>query len=504
MLKAISDNSQSLTSRAVGYVMASFGVLALTVIISASHLNANPSNVPILYLLVVTLTALRWGRGAAIWASIFSFLLINWFFVTPRYTFLVTDSSDWIALCMFLFTATVTGQLTALLRAKAFEARQRQREISVLSEATWAVASQLDTKSALVEVINQVARVVELERAAIISVEDGSSSFVASFPEEISDRDQPDPDVWCQNGGTKIAIEVNQTTIGFVCLKLGGSQSLSPEQRQIIDALVNHSAVILQRDGLMKTESHSIALAEGDRLKTALLSMVSHDFRSPLTSIKACVSTLLGEGPPLDPAVKRELYEAIEQESDRLNSIVGNVLDLSRLEADHWRPKLEVTPLTELIGLVLDSFSAEQNKRITVEIQESLTEVLVDCAQMAQVLKNLLENALKYSPSDSIVKIRTRTENGFAKLEVIDKGRGLSQSEKTQIFEPFYRGEGLKESSIPGLGIGLAVCRGLVEAHRGTLTADTSEDGGAIFSIMLPLDEVEMDNSNHESIGYRR
>ncbi len=492
MLDRANRNHKSITSRMIAYAAATVGVLALTQIITLLNLSSSPSNAPILYFLVVTLAAVRWGRGAAIWASVCSFLCINWFFLTPRNTFVVSSQSDWISLCMFLFTATVTGQLTALLKARAFEARQRQREVSALAEATWAVASQLDTQSALVEVINQVAKVVDLERAAIVANQDGQSLVVAMYPDDFA-RDEFNIDEWCADGGIKLPIEMNQKSLGFVCLKLGDSKSVTAEQKQLIDALVNHSAIILQRDGLMKSESHSIALAEGDKLKTALLSMVSHDFRSPLTSIKACVTTLLGEGRPLEPSVKRELYEAIEQESDRLNLIVGNVLDLSRLEADNWRPRLEVTPLTELIGLVLDSFSVESNKRIIVTMHPEVNEVLVDCAQMAQVLKNLLENALKYSPADSEVEIRTSIENGLAKIDILDNGRGLSDEEKTKIFDPFFRGAGLRESSIPGLGIGLAVCKGLVEAHRGSLTAETRSGGGAIFSIMLPLEEVKTD-----------
>jgi two-component system, OmpR family, sensor histidine kinase KdpD len=494
MLSQESGIGKSVHSRIVGCGAATVGVLSLTGIINLFNLGSSPSNAPILYFLVVTLAALRWGRSAAIWASICSFLCINWFFLTPRNTFIVSSQSDWISLCMFLFTATVTGQLTALLKARAFEARQLQREVSALSEATWAVASQLDTKSALVEVINQVAKVVDLERAAIVATQDGQSSVVALYPDDYSSPQEHNLEYWYDGGGTKIPIEMNQKSLGFVCLKLGDSKSVTPAQKQLIDALVNHSAIILQRDGLMKSESHSIALAEGDKLKTALLSMVSHDFRSPLTSIKACVTTLLGEGRPLEPQVQRELYEAIDQESDRLNLIVGNVLDLSRLEADNWRPRLEVTPLTELLGMVLDSFDVESNKRIIVTIHPEVNEVLVDCIQMAQVLKNLLENALKYSPAGTAVEIRTAIENGNAKIDIIDNGRGLSDEEKTKIFDPFFRGSGLKESSIPGLGIGLAVCKGLVEAHRGSLTAETREGGGAIFSIMLPLEEVRADS----------
>ncbi len=484
--------SSVLVRHILRYLGATIGVVICTGLSYLIQLDRSPANLPMFYLLVVMLTALFWGRGPAIWASMFSFLSINWFFITPRFTLIVKESSEWLTLCMFLFTAGLTGQLTALLKARALEARQHQREMTVLSEATWAVASQLDTRSALVEVVKQVAKVVDLERAAIIAIENGSRRIVASYPDEnVDESSRHDPDQWCADGGTSLAIEMNQRRLGTVFIKLGESKSVSPEQQQIVDTLVNHSAIILQRDGLMKTEAHAVALVDANRLKTALLSMVSHDFRSPLTSIKACVSTLLGEGPPLEAETQRELYQAIEQETDRLNLLVGNILDLSRLEADAWRPNFELTPVTELIGMVLASFGPDANRRILVNLDRNLADIMVDSAQMTQVLRNLLENALKYSPSESKVEITTKSEEQKAVIEILDRGRGLSATEKDQIFEPFIRGAGLEESSIPGLGIGLAVCKGLVEAHYGTLTAENRTDGGAIFIIKLPLEEFK-------------
>lgn len=327
----------------------------VTVLMQQLGLSDTVANAPILYLFVVTITALYAGRGVAVWTSLCAFLAINWFFVSPRYTLVVQSPTEWITLCMFLFTAVVTGQLVAM------------------------------------------------------------------------------------------------------------------------------------RDALLKAQADAAALAEADRLKTALLSMVSHDFRSPLTAIKASVSTLLSEGRPFDPETQKSLYQTIDQESDRLNRLIGNILDLSRLEAGAWQPKLEGTPISELIGMVLDHFNEELNKRITVKIDANLSEVSIDSVQMIQVAKNLVENALKYSPPDSIVEIVARKEGSNAVIEVLDRGRGLSSEDMSHIFEPFYRGVGLQESSVPGLGIGLAVCRGLVQANGGILTACNREGSGSVFTITLPL-----------------
>lgn len=247
-------------------------------------------------------------------------------------------------------------------------------------------------------------------------------------------------------------------------------------------------ALAVQREQWLKTEARAAALADADRLKTALLSMVSHDFRTPLTSIKATVSTLLREGKPLDPETVRGLFQDIETETDRLNRMVGNILDLSRLESDAWKPRREWIPISEIIGLSLSNFSDSENARIEVAVKGSADEIFADPVQLSQVLKNLVENALKYSPENSKVKLLVSTAPDTVTMEVIDEGRGIPAHDGAQedIFKPFWRAQDLHQSSVPGVGIGLAVCRGLVEAHGGKLTAQRRDTKGSIFRMELP------------------
>jgi two-component system sensor histidine kinase KdpD len=470
--------------------VATVGVGLLTWIISAWNLEASKASVPILYLLIVIVAAVLSGRTAAVWASVSSFLAFNWFFVTPRYTFTVQEPSEWITLSMFLLTAIVTGQLMALLKVRASEAHERQKEATALSEASWAIASKLDTKSALNEVVKQIDKVIELEAAAVVVHQDGMRKVVAVYPANTSESFTAiagKQNVDSLTDGIILPIEMNDTTFGNLFITLSSGNSLTAAQKRTVQTLLNHAAVILQKDGFMQIQTRAQALADADKLKTALLSMISHDFRSPLTSIKASVSTLLGEGKPLEHETKRGLYQTIEQETDRLNRIVGNILDLSRLEAGAWKPKYESVQVSELIGMALSPFSSEQNKRIVVKLDDKLNEINVDTVQIVQVLKNLVENALKYSPPDSMVHVETTMEHSEVKIKVLDRGRGISEEELPHIFEPFFRGTGLQESSVPGVGIGLAVCRGLVEAHGGNLTAENRAEGGAVFSITLPL-----------------
>jgi two-component system sensor histidine kinase KdpD len=241
----------------------------------------------------------------------------------------------------------------------------------------------------------------------------------------------------------------------------------------------------------MKEQSRTQALKEADKLKTALLSMVSHDFRSPLTGIKAAVSALLQESPKeLDSAEAKQLLQGIEQEADRINRMVGNILNLSRLEADAWKPHLESSSLSEIIGSTLASFSAEDNKRITIRLPRDLAEVIVDPVQIEQVIKNLIENALKYSDKESLVEISVSTLDDEVVMSVLDRGIGVTPEDAGRIFERFYRNPRLKETSTPGVGIGLAICKALVEAHHGSLTMVPRVGGGSVFEVKLPIEQM--------------
>jgi two-component system sensor histidine kinase KdpD len=289
-----------------------------------------------------------------------------------------------------------------------------------------------------------------------------------------------------------LPIMSEEKTLAVLYVDLRAAKALSEEERQVLDSMVNHLAVVIQRDRLVQAQAHSQALAETDRLKTALLQMVSHDFRSPLASIKSSVSCLFEEdGSPLDSDTRRSLLQAIDTETDRLNRLVGNILDLSRLESGTWKPQREITPIDELISATLDSFSSEENKRVEVKLDPGLKFAWVDSVQMVQVLRNLVENALKYSEANASVELKTIQKNGSVVIEVLDQGKGLPKHSEEKIFEPFFRGPENRESSVPGVGMGLTVSRGLVEAHGGQLKAYNRESHGAIFRVTLPPAPIE-------------
>ena len=445
--------------------------------------------------------------------------------MTPRYTLSATNPAEWLALLMFLVTAMVVSRLTHLLRLRAGEARQRELETAALSRVSLSVASQISSRQTLEEVLRQTAHVIHSPVAAILTRVENGELEVVSLPRahsqlpDFSTGQEADILGWVWANGRAVpsseAPFEPEVSAQFLPLLMDGRvlgalylwrpelEPLGHSQTQVVESLANQAAIALERERQSHKQAATEALLEADKLKSALLSMVSHDFRSPLAAIKASVTGLLQEGVPWDEAEQRELLCGINAETDRLNRMVGDILALSRLEADAWRPKREAASLAEVVGAALDAFSDQENCRIRVEIEPGLPEVALDSVQIVQVLHNLLENALKYSPPASTVELVVRAENGAIHLEVRDRGDGLPPGEETQIFQKFYRAKRWRESALPGTGIGLAICLGLVEAHGGTLAARNRDGGGAVFRVQLPMEEAttgRIDNRASKSV----
>lgn len=493
--------------RVTGYLVAIMVMATMTAVIHVTHADSSLVIVPLLYLLAVQIIAFSYGSRAA-WASFIAFLASTWYFVEPKNQFTIRDPHEFVVVCVFLVTAITIGQLTALFHNRAEEARRREIAATALAESSWIVASELDTKTALASVLRHLTKLAAFKQAAILLRRQGTSDFdvladcqaAGLLPDEARIAQEAISQVLAGEKPVELAGPNNRTlylpvTQGGECqailfVETSDAAELNEGDRQVVKSISNHIAVVLHRDLLVKEQASAQALVETDRLKTALLQMVSHDFRSPLGSIKVSVSSLIDDydGSPLDREARLELLNTIESETDRLNKLVGNLLDLSRLESGTWRPLREQSSIADLIGTTLDAFSPAQNKRIKVKLDSRCSEIPVDPVQIVQVLKNVVENALKYSSDDSIVEVETGImdgENSFV-VRVLDRGQGLPAGEEDRVFMPFYRGRQYRETSTPGVGMGLAVARGLVEAHGATLTAANREGGGAVFEVVFP------------------
>jgi two-component system sensor histidine kinase KdpD len=508
----------------IGCIAAAAGVAAVTGFLYLAPAAARLSNSSFLYLLVVIGVAYRYGSRPAVLASLLGFLAYDWWLVTPRYHFTVHEPEEWLALGMFLLTAIVTGQLTVHLQQRAEEARQHAREFAALAEASWAVASQASSDAALFEVLRQLGEVLDPELAAIVVPEEGTAlETVAWFGEQPEDRARlseertreairlvlarGQPLGWESPGppaapavtagdseapgatAAYLPLAVEGRVLGVLYLRLRPEQRVTPEERRLIESVANHAAVVLERDRATRGEARARALAEADRFKSALLSMVSHNFRSPLASIKASVGGL--RNPDIgDAATRDELLKGIDQETDRLNRMVANILTVSRLKAGDGLAQCEPTSIRELVGAVFDSLRADEKQRLQVTLDPNLPEVCLDPVQIAEALFNLVDNALRYSPPESPVELEASRHGGAVVLEVLDRGPGLPAGDEERMFDPWYRMPGNQESARRGIGLGLPVSRGLVEAHGGHLNARNRKGGGAVFQITLPRQDA--------------
>jgi two-component system sensor histidine kinase KdpD len=505
------------------------GAVFLTAeIVRAFHGGGNLTNITSIFLLLIIAAAVKFGMGIAIMTAVSSVLVIDYYFCPPINTFVFADASQIVSLCIFLFAAILTSHLASHLRARLEEAQQHEEKITALSQASWDVASESNPIRSLSTVLSILCQILDLRAAAVISVHEDSTIRLLSS-EGLSEKE-----------AQALLNEKNAEAVHFVgqrALPIGNyavdypNASSAPEayvnvaklddstvtflpvvidsrvaavlylrdergqrnrgDRQLLAAFLNHIALALQREKLWKAEATARALAEADTLKTALLSMVSHDFRSPLTSIKTNIGALKGLSPnDLTTELKAQLLEAIDDEIDRLNRMIGNILDLSRLEAGAWQPKCEPVPVSELIGSVLSTFDANQDQRIETDNSAGSALVWLDTVQIHQVLRNLLENALKYSPIETKVELRTCLLEDLLQFDVLDRGMGLVPEDKNLLFRPFYRAKTSAQGAIPGTGMGLAICRGLVEAHGGNITAEPRPGGGTCFRVTLPHQEI--------------
>lgn len=531
----------------VDAVIATAGALAITVFIYVFRLYPKIPNISFLYLLVVLVLASVRGLYAAIITSIVAFLTFDYFFVSPLYTFTINKFEEWLALFIFLLTAIITGQLASALRQRAEQATLREGETRALYELVNATtnAESLDRQlsiivHALVEVFAPVGvrdcaillpdeqgqltlRAVACQPLATFSLSSDEQKTASQAVERgeiidlYSDTKSPPQEVAVSQRfrrvitGTVsqhhhyvriIPLQLQQKTVGVVRLLMEeGSQYLRVVRAEQVEkerlnpqtaffwAFLDQATSVIERERLRQENMQVELLRRTDALRSALLSSVSHDLRTPLSSIKAAASSLLQDDVQWSEEERRSFVLAIVRESDRLNRLVGNLLDMSRIEGGALKPEKEWYPIDELIHDVLDHLQPIlQGRQVSTSIPDDLPPVEIDYLQMDQVMTNLIENAVRYTPPSSPIEISVEAKEGEMLISVADRGPGIPRADLERIFDKFYRVTGAKrKGSSMGTGLGLAVCRGLIEAHGGHIWAGNREDGGAIFQFTLPL-----------------
>jgi two-component system sensor histidine kinase KdpD len=407
-----------------------------------------------LYVFAVLPIAVLCGLRYAVAVSVASMLAFNWFFLDPVHTFTLADSKNWLALVVFIGTAIVVSDLAA-------RSRRRAREASLLAEIATSLLERGTVSGELERISDEAARVLQVEGARITLDDDSGSGYALLA------------------GGRRVG-----------SIQLTGRQTGDASaRRRLLPALASLLGVAIDRERLAQEALEAEALRRGDVIKTALLRAVSHDLRTPLMAISTSAGALARPDLAIDDADRAELLATILDASDRLDRLVDNLLDLSRLQAGAAQPDQELWEVDELIVQALDELGEEGN-RVVVTFSDDSPAVRVDAHQIERVLANLVENAIKYSPAGEPVRVQVAATPSEAVIRVIDHGPGVPPEEREQIFEPFQRGT--RRGDVGGAGLGLAIARGFAEANGGQLWVESRSDQGATFVLSLPVALAEV------------
>jgi two-component system sensor histidine kinase KdpD len=451
--------------RRVAGILASVAALALcTGAIYVCKQFAPVLSLGVLYLFAVLAIAVVWGRAYGIPVAVASVALFNFLFLPPLYTFTLADEENWFALAVYLVVASVVGDLAVRSRRRAAEAEQRGREEALLAEMATAF---LQSESAAAELKRH-------ERALADVLHAESARVVLGRPTE-----QPP-------GEAPLELAAGGRLVGILYVREGPEPNLAI-RRRFLPAVASLIAVATDRERLGREAIEAEALRRSDSIKTAVLQAVSHDLRSPLTAIRVAAESLESTSLSLDEADRAALLETVRLEADRLERVVANLLDLSRLQAGAAHPKRELWAVDDLLARALDELGPSAS-RVQLALPSDVPVLDVDAIQVERALVNLLENSLKFSPPDEAVHVRVTTTRREVILRIVDRGPGIPQDELERVFEPFHQAAAPEE--LRGTGLGLAIARGFAEANGGRVWAESQPGQGATFALALPLVEA--------------
>lgn len=485
----------------LGYLWTLAFIAAATFLGTLIQHQLAPPDPVMIYLLVIGFAAALFGRGPSMLASGLSVVAFNFFFVPPQFTFEVHDQRYLLTFAMMFVVGLSTSALTSRIRRQAIEARSREKRTAALYALSRELGSALDREQVALVACQHAAETFGGGAAVLLPDSTGAVVPTATSGRGIPLEQQelhaarwafeharltglgmkmvPEARVVCLPLRSGLGLE----SLGVLALAPEAG-ALSLEQRQLAEAFVRQVALALERAGLAEAAKIAALRARTEELRSSLLSAVSHDLRTPLGAILGAATTLREGASTLEPAQRVELVDTLCEEAERLDRLVRNLLDMTRLESGTLQVKREWVPLEEIVGSAINRLEPQLSGRpIRTELPPELPLLSVDPVLLEQVFINLLENARKYTPEGSPIELCAREQDGSTIIELADRGPGLPRGSESRIFEKFFR---VKETGQPGAGLGLAICRGVVEAHGGEITAQNREGGGAVFRIVLP------------------
>jgi two-component system, OmpR family, sensor histidine kinase KdpD len=473
--------------RIAGFALAALGLPLLTVALTGLRGNLSlPSDI-LLFLAAVVVVALVGGLYPALTAALTAFLLLNWFFVPPIHQWTIAERENILALVVFLLVAVAVSTVVDLAARRSSDAARGRAEAETLSTLAGSVLRGSRPLPALLDQLRetfQLDGVTLLERRPDTPVSPDLQHDPAAWRVAAAVGDQP-----CL---TPAEGEADVVVDHELRLVLRG-HPLPAADRRVVEAFAAQAAVALRQQRLEERAAAAGPLAEVDRLRTALLSAVSHDLRTPLASAKAAVQSLRSSDVEFSDADRQELLETAEESLNRLSRLVENLLDMSRLQAGALAMAPQLISLGEAIPTAVDELG-DIGKNVAIRVPDELPEVRADPALLERALVNVLTNALRYSPPRQPPMITASEDGGLVEIRVVDHGPGVPAADWERIFAPFQRlGD---RDNATGVGLGLALSRGLVEATGGTLTPDTTPGGGLTMIFRLPAAEPAEDGPN--------
>lgn len=466
-------------------IAACLGAVAGVVLVYRHVAKVNPTTVALTLLVAVLIVSAAWGLRYSIFLAVVATIAFNYFFLPPVGTLTIADPQNWIALLAFLATAVIASQLADRARREASQANQRRSEI----ERLYSFSQQLLTTENVPELLNAVPRFV-VETFAVRSVAlfvsgrqntyrsepDTRSELTREHLQAVAARGEPTVDE--ARGIAVVPLRLGVRTVGALGLAGG---VLSRESHEALGTLV---AIAIERTSAVESLGKAEASRESEKLRSAILDSVTHEFRTPLTSIKASATTLLA-GDGLDAEQHRELITVIDEEADRLNRLVGEAAEMAKLDANQVELQLEPYQVRDVIDRALEEAKqALAGHPVEVKAEANLPRVSIDLVRVKDVLLQLLENAAKYSPAGAPVRITAEARDGAVTVSVADQGPGIDDFEQSLIFDKFYRGKN-ERYRVQGTGMGLAIAKAVVEAHGGTIGVTSQVGRGSVFSFSL-------------------
>ena len=462
------------------------------------------ANISVAYLMAVLVVAIRAGLRPAILSSVCGFLAFNFFFTEPRWSFAISDTQNILTIVFFLIAAVIVSNMASRLRTQVQATRESARRTANLYDFGRKITAAATLDDVLWAVVHHVATTIHGKSLVLLPGEGGLSIASGYPPEDQLDDKSAAAAEWAWSHGKPagrgsatlpaalwlfLPMKTARGTIGVAGVQMLEDADLpSPEQTRLLETLADQAAIAIERTTLVADIETARLATERERLRSALLSSLSHDLRTPLVSIMGAASSLIDYDDKLDSASRHDLAQTIQDEAERLNRFVQNLLDMTRLGAGALKPKADWADLRDVVGAAVErARRLSRAHTIRVDIDSRMPLMCIDAVLMEQVFFNLLDNACKYAPLGTAIKVWARLTPEHIAIEVADQGPGIPSEDREKVFDMFYR-VAQSDSQTAGTGLGLAICRGIIEAHGGTIRAEPGLHGsGTCILIHLPL-----------------